>query len=121
MVLPIPLVECLACGVERQLEVSFADPRCSYTSAFDRYDLELGRRMTIRDVAKHLDVCWDMIKEIQKRDLSRRYSKPKLKHLWRIALDEIVVGRGHHYQTVVMDLESGAGWSSSATARGPTR
>ena len=30
-------------------------------------------RMTIRDVAAHLDVGWDVIKDIQKRDLSRRY------------------------------------------------
>ena len=53
-------------------EVSFADPRRSYTSSFERYALELGRRMTIRDVAAHLGVGWDLIKDIQKRDLSRR-------------------------------------------------
>ena len=29
VVLPIPRVECLACGVVRQVEVSFADPRRS--------------------------------------------------------------------------------------------
>ncbi len=31
----------------------------SYTSCFERYSLELGRRMTIRDVAVHLGVGWD--------------------------------------------------------------
>ena len=61
------------CGVVRQVKVPFADPRRSYTNAFERYALELSRRMTIRDVAKHLGVGWDMIKDIQKRDLSRRY------------------------------------------------
>jgi transposase len=64
--------------------------------------------MTILDVAHHLDVGWDMIKDIQKRDLSRRYSKPKLKHLRALAIDEIAVARGHRYLTVVMDLDSGA-------------
>jgi transposase len=108
VVLPIPRVECLACGLVRQVKVSFADPRRSYTNAFERYALELSRRMTIRDVAKHLDVGWDMIKEIQKRDLSRRYAKPKLKHLRRIAIDEIAIAKGHRYLTVVMDLDSGA-------------
>ena len=73
VVLPIPRVECRACGVVRQVEVPFADPRRSYTKAFERYALELSRRMTIRDVARHLGVGWDMIKDIQKRDLSRRY------------------------------------------------
>jgi transposase len=108
VVLPIPRVECQACGVVRQVKIPFADARRSYTNSFERYALELGRRMTIRDVAKHLGVSWDLIKEIQKRDLTRRYSKPKLKHLRRIAIDEISIAKGHRYLTVVLDLDSGA-------------
>jgi transposase len=75
----IPRIECRSCGLVRQVDVSFADPRRSYTKAFERYALELSRSMTIRDVARHLNVGWDLIKDIQKRDLSRRYAKPKLK------------------------------------------
>ena len=108
VVLPIPRVECRVCGVVRQVEVPFADPRRSYTKSFERYALELSRRMTIRDVALHLDVSWDVIKDLQKRDLLRRYAKPKLKHLRRIAIDEIAVRKGHRYLTVVLDLDSGA-------------
>jgi transposase len=108
VVLPIPRVECQACGVVRQVKIPFADPRRSYTSAFVRYALDLGRRMTIRDVAKHLGVSWDVIKDIQKRDLSRRFAKLKLKHLRQLAIDEISIAKGHRYLTVVMDLESGA-------------
>jgi transposase len=108
VVLPIPRVECRACGATRQVAIPFADPRRSYTKAFERYALELSRRMTIRDVAFHLGVGWDLIKEIQKRDLSRRYARPKLKHLRHIAIDEIAVAKGHRYLTVVLDLESGA-------------
>src|SRR3954451_3757218 len=108
VVLPIPRVECLACGVVRQVKVPFADPRRSYTKAFERYALELGRRMTIRDVAVHLDVSWDLIKDLQKRDLARRFAKPKLKHLRHLAIDEISIAKGHRYLTVVMDLDSGA-------------
>src|SRR3954470_14236763 len=108
VVLPIPRVECRVCGAVRQAEVSFADPRRSYTRAFERYALELSRRMTIRDVAAHLNVSWDVIKDIQKRDLSRRYAKVKLKHLRHIAVDEIAVAKGHRYLTVVLDLDGGA-------------
>jgi transposase len=106
--LPIPRVECQACGAVRQVKIPFADARRSYTRSFERYALELGRRMTIRDVAVHLGVSWDVIKDIQKRDLSRRYARPKLKHLRRIAIDEIAIAKGHRYLTVVMDLETGA-------------
>jgi transposase len=108
VVLPIPRVECQACGATRQVVVPFADPRRSYTRSFERYALELSRRMTIRDVAIHLGVSWDTIKDIQKRDLSRRFAKPKLKHLRQIAIDEIAVAKGHRYLTVVLDLHRGA-------------
>lgn len=108
VVLPIPRVACQACGMVRQVKLEFADPRRTYTRAFERYALELSRSMTILDVARHLGVSWDIIKDIQKRDLSRRYSKPKLKDLRQIAIDEIAVAKGHRYMTVVLDLESGA-------------
>lgn len=108
VVLPIPRVECQVCGVVRQVKIPFADPRRSYTCSFERYALELGRRMTIRDVAVHLGVSWDVIKDIQKRDLSCRFAKPKLKHLRHLAIDEIAIAKGHRYLTVVLDLDSGA-------------
>ena len=50
--------------------------------------------MTILDVASYLNVEWDLIKKIQKRGLSRRYAKSKLKHLRYIAIDEIAVAKG---------------------------
>jgi len=63
--------------------------------------------MTIKDVADHLGITWDVIKDIQKRDLQQRFGKPKLKHLRQIAIDEISVGKGHRYVTVVLDLKTG--------------
>jgi transposase len=104
----VPRVECRSCGVVRQVKLGFADSRRSYTRSFQRYALELSRRMTIQDVARHLDISWDVIKEIQKQDLKRRFAKVKLKHVRQIAIDEISVGKGHHYVTIVLDLESGA-------------
>jgi transposase len=106
--LAVPRVECRACGVVRRVRVAFADRRRSYTRAFERYALDLSKHMTIKDVANHLGISWDVIKEIQKRYLSRRFAKPKLKGLKRIAIDEIAIGRGQRYLTVVLDLDSGA-------------
>jgi transposase len=64
--------------------------------------------MTIKDVATHLGISWDVIKEIQKEDLKRRFGKPKLKHLRHLAIDEISTAKGHRYLTVVLNLDSGA-------------
>lgn len=106
--LKVPRVLCFACGKVRQVKVGFADPRKHYTRSFERYALDLSRSMTIKDVATHLQVSWDTIKDIQTRSLQRRFGKPKLHKLRQIAIDEIAVGKGHHYLTVVLDLLSGA-------------
>src|SRR5712671_3612430 len=57
---------------------------------------------------EHIGVGWDTIKDIQKRDLHRRFKKPRLRQLKQIAIDEICVGGGHRYLTVVLDLLTGA-------------
>jgi transposase len=101
-------LDCQACGVIRQAPLGIADPRRSFTRSFERYVLELSQHMTIKDVALHLRVSWDVVKDIQKRHLARHFARPKLKHLKQIAIDEIAVGKGHKYITLVLDLESGA-------------
>ena len=106
--LDVQRVSCLRCGSVRQASLGFADPRFSYTHAFERYALELSRHMTIQDVARHLSVSWDVIKEMQKRDLTRRFAKPCLKDLQKIAIDEISICKGHRYLTIVLDMISGA-------------
>ena len=108
VVLPVQRVECRECGVVRQVKLDFADERRSYTKAFERYALDLSRMTTIQAAAAHLNVSWDMIKDIQKRYYKRKFGKPKLRHLRWLAIDEISIGSGHRYLTVVMDLESGA-------------
>ena len=104
----IPRVECRACGIIRQVRLSFAEPRYGYTRAFERYVLELSRSMTILDVARHLGIGWDTVKDIQKRNLQRRFKKVKLRDLQQIAIDEISIGKGHRYVTIVLNLLSGA-------------
>jgi transposase len=104
----VPRVLCFDCGRTRQVKTSFADPKKHYTRAFERYVLELSRHMTIQDVAEHLNVSWDTVKGIQARSLQRRFGKPKLHKLQQIAIDEIAIGKGHHYLTVVLNLVSGA-------------
>ena len=104
----IPRLDCQACGAVRQAAVGFAERRRTYTKSFERYALGLSRHMTIKDAAAHLGISWDVIKDIQKRYLHKRFGRPKLKHLRQIAIDEISTGKGHQYVTIVMDLKTGA-------------
>jgi transposase len=108
VLLKVARVLCFHCEITRQVKVPFADPRRTYTHAFERYALDLSRFGTIQDVADHLDVSWDIIKDIQKRHLVRKFSKPKLKNLKEIAIDELSIGKGHRYVTLVLNLRSGA-------------
>jgi transposase len=105
---PVQRVFCLACGMTRQVKIGFAEPDRRYTKRFERYVLDLSKHMTMKDVARHLGISWHTVKEIQKAHLRRHFSWPSLKGLTRIAIDEISIGHGHHYLTVVLDLDSGA-------------
>lgn len=105
--LDVSRVWCPVCDRVRQVQIGFADPKKHYTRSVERYALELSRHMTIKDVAEHLQVSWDTIKDIQASNLQRRFGKPKLHHLKQIASDEIAVAKGQRYLTVVLNLLSG--------------
>jgi transposase len=105
--LDVARVWCPRCDSTRQVKIGFADPKKRYTRSFARYALELSRHMTIQDVANHLQVSWDTIKDIQASNLQRRFGKPKLRNLKQIAIDEIHIGAGQRYLTVVLNLLSG--------------
>lgn len=108
IVVTIFRLECTDCGCIRQERIEFVDKRVTYTRAFARYVIELSKYMTIKDIALHLNTSWDIIKDIQKKYLKKKFSKPKLKHIKQIAIDEISIAKGHKYLTIVLDLESGA-------------
>ena len=106
--LPVPRLGCRNCGLIRQAAIAFAKPHRRFSHAFERYALKLLSHMTIQAVADHLQVGWDTIKDLFKRYLKIHFAEPKLKKLKRLAIDEISIGHGHHYLTVVLDLQSGA-------------
>jgi len=106
--LKVPRLECKACGAVRQAEVSFAPGQHGYTKRFARYVLDLVRHMTMWDTAEHVGVSWNLVKELLKEALRRRFGRPRLKGLRLLAIDEISVGYGQRYLTVVLDLETGA-------------
>ena len=104
----VPRVACRDCGVVRRVKIGFADERRTFTRAFERYVQELCGYMTIQDVSRHLGVSWDIVKDIHKRDLRKRFSKPPLKQARHLGIDEICIGHGYQFLTLVLDLDSGA-------------
>ena len=88
--------------------MSFAEPHRQHTRTFERYVVELLRFMTPQDVSRQLGISWDLANDIQKRRLRKKFGRPKLRHLKRLAVDEVYVGKRHKYLTLVLDLDSGA-------------
>jgi len=103
----VPRVKCRDCGKTRQVKVSFADPHRRYTRAYERFVLSLLCVGTCKDVAEWLGLCWDTVRDIEKANLKRKFSRLPLKDVRYIAIDEIAVRKGHKYMTVVMDLDTG--------------
>ncbi len=89
------------------MKLPFVKKWASYTRAVALEVLDLSRAMTLQDVANYLGLSWRAVKEIQKEHLSRRYRNPDIKKLKNIGIDEICIGKGHRYMTVVVDLDSG--------------
>ena len=104
----VPRVECRKCQRVRTIKLPNVVPGKNHTKSFVRLVVDLRKMMTIQDIARYLGVSTTMIRGIDKQYLKTHFSKPKLKHVKLIAIDEICIGSGHKYVTIVMDLESGA-------------
>ena len=72
-----------------------------------RYIYELCQYMTVSEVARHLDLDWKTVKDIDKHYLELDFGQPDLTGLSILAVDEISIRKGHRYLTVVLDYRSG--------------
>jgi transposase len=107
LVLHLRVLKCRDCGAKRQESRDVADSRKSYTRQFAQYVLDLAKHMTIKAVAWHLRVGWDLVKDIIKSDLRRKAKRRSWRKVRRIAIDEFAIRKGHDYMTVVLDLDTG--------------
>lgn len=103
----VPRVECRVCGLLRRVKIGFAHGRRRHIKRLEKYVISLLRCATIKDVARIVGLSWDVVKDIDKRWLSKRFRLPRLNGVRHIAIDEISIGKGHRYLTVVLDLDSG--------------
>jgi transposase len=72
-----------------------------------RFVYGLSRVMTLSDVAELTLLSWDTVKTIVKTHLAKDYSKPFLKGVRYLGIDEIHVGTKGRFYTIILDLEDG--------------
>ena len=100
----------LSNGVRRIEEVCFVEKGCYYTKRFCKLISGLCRHMTIQSVAKHFDLRWETVKNMDKLYLQTTLpalNPGKLNNLKYIGVDEVARAKGHDYMTVVYDMVSG--------------
>lgn len=81
LVAEVSRIGCASCGIIHRIELRIAGPRQRHTKAFERFVLALTKAMTMLDVARLLGAGWDVVKDILKRHLHRRFRKPSLSAL----------------------------------------
>lgn len=107
----IELAQILTRDNKRRIELcNFVDKGCYYTKRFCRLISGLCRYMTISAVAKHFDLRWETVKNMDKQHLQDTLpalNPSTLTNLKYLGVDEVARAKGHDYMTVVYDLESG--------------
>lgn len=100
-------VFCKKCGSIFVEDLVFFKPYCRITNRLARYIHELCKVLTVQDVARHLDLDWKTVKDIDKAFLEEEYGQTDYGDLTILAVDEISIRRGHSYMTVVLDYLTG--------------
>jgi transposase len=103
-----PRLVCRRC--ERVLNAVLPNvvPLCNYTKSLARLVVDLRKMMTIRDVARYVGVSDTMIRSIDRKYLEKNFSRPRLRDLEIIAIDEIYVGKKNKFFTIVINWIIGA-------------
>ena len=101
-------IKCKECGSRLQEEVPIIPTaKIHHTKRFESIAWGLLEIATVQAVARHCQMSWGTVKEIDKRRLKRKKPKIRLKDLRYIAIDEIYLGKKKQYKTIVIDLISG--------------
>lgn len=98
---------CMDCYHKWWPRPSFISGQRRMVRSFERYVIRLTASMTLKDVAGHLKISWNTVRDIHKDYLKRKYRKPfDLKKVVYIGIDEFSIGKGHNYTTIFLDLET---------------
>jgi len=107
----IELAEVRTVNGSRRIEnCCFVDKGSYYTKRFCWLVSGLCRHMCIQAVAKHFQLRWETVKNMDKFYLQSTLpalEPNQLKNLKYIGVDEVARAKGHDYMTVVYDMVSG--------------
>ncbi len=105
-------LRCHKCGAFRMEELPLLpNPKARVTRALARSVVELRSEMSISAAARHFDLHWDTVKNIEKDHLERKFKHIRLRDVRHLGIDEVHTGKcmgEKGYITVARDMASGA-------------
>lgn len=109
--LDIELAQVITSDGKRRIEkCDFVDKGSRYTYRFCRLVSGLCRHMSIQAVARHLNLRWESVKNMDKFYLESTLpdlDPSQLGDLKYIGVDEVARAKGHDYMTVIYDMVEG--------------
>ena len=100
-------VFCEKCGSTIVENMEFFEPYRRVTRRLAKFIHDLCKILTVQDVARHLNLDWKTVKDIDKTFLEEEFGETDYTDLTVLAVDEISIRRGHSYMTVVLDYLTG--------------
>ena len=97
-------VECPTCGIKVE-RVPWAEGKSSLTTEYKWFLARWARRMSWKEVADSFRVSWEHVYEAVKYAVSWGLEHRDLDHIESIGVDEVQWHKGHHYQTVVYQID----------------
>ena len=98
---------CVSCKHSWWPKAPFASGKQRMSKSFVSYALELLKFGSIKDVANHLQVGWDVIKGLHKRYLEKVYQEVDVSNVKYISIDEFAIAKNHKYMTIMVDIQTG--------------
>lgn len=102
----IPRVACGEHGVVQVL-VPWAEPRSRFTRLFERLAIDVLRQCDVSGATRILRISWDEAWGLMERAVTRGRQRKAHPVVRRIGVDEKAAAKGHHYLTLVCDLDEG--------------
>jgi len=99
-------VDCPRCGVTVE-QVPWAEGKCTLTTSFRWFLARWAKRLCWQEVADAFRVSWEDVFRSVKHAVSWGLAHRDLRGIEAIGVDEIQWHRGHHYLTLVYQIDNG--------------
>jgi transposase len=102
-----PRVKCLKCHKQTWHQPTFVNGQKRITQLFEEFIEKWLSRLTIQDITEVFGISWNTIRDIDILRL-KKLTRPGLKGLTHLAIDEKHLGQQYGFVTIVIDLHTRA-------------